>query len=195
SMMVMMALFSVYIGFIMPAALGVYWIANSGLAIVQDSILNKHYTKILDKEDEERRERMRQREEELAKKRLETEKLREAGATERNKNTSKKKIQTAQKVQNEERLAAERAKEKERRRAALGMTNDPPASQVGNRRYARGRAYVADRFTNPEGAEEATKAAAALSDIDEEVDAEFSAATENSTEDTAADTNSSNEEA
>ena len=189
TMMLFMPLFSVYIGFVMPAALGVYWIANSVLAIIQDTILNKYYGKILDKEDEERRERMRQREAELEKKRLETEKLREAGATERNKNTSKKKIQSAQKVQNEERLATERAKEKELRRAELGLSDNTPDSQVGNRRYARGRAYVQDRYTNPEGAEEATKVATALSDIDEAVDSEYAENAEVNTEVSGADEN------
>jgi len=174
SMMLMMPLFSVYIGFVMPAALGIYWIANSVLAIIQDSILNRYYGNILDKEDEERRARMRAREEELNKKHLETEKLKELGATERNTNTSKKKIQSAQKTQNEERLAAERAQEKARRRAELGLSDGTPDSQVGTRRYARGRAYVSDRYVNPEGAEEATNAASALSDIDESVDSEKS---------------------
>ncbi len=172
SMMLMMPLFSVYIGFVMPAALGIYWIANSVLAIVQDSILNRYYGNILDKEDAERRERMRAREAELNKKHLETEKLKELGATERNENTSKKKLQSAQKTQNEERLAAERAQEKARRRAELGLTDGTPDSQVGTRRYARGRAYVTDRYVNPEGADEATKAASALSDIDESIDSE-----------------------
>ena len=44
---------------------------------------------------------------------------------------------------------------------------------MGNRRYARGRAYVPDRFTNPEAAEAATLAAAEESEgnlsIDESV--------------------------
>ena len=175
SMMLMMPLVSLYIGFVMPAALGVYWIANSVLAIIQDFILNRHYTKILDAEDAERRERMRLRETELEKKRLETEKNRELGATERNKNTSKKKLQTAEKTQNDERLAAVRAEEKARRRAELGLSDETSASQVGTRRYARGRAYVPDRFTAPEKAEQATRDAAALSDIDEQVESEFSA--------------------
>jgi len=173
SMMYMMPLVSVYIGFVMPAALGIYWIAQSAFAIIQDAILNRYYGKILDKEDAERRERMNAREAEIERKRLETEKLKELGTTERNKNTSKKKIQANQKAQNDERLAAERAEEKAARRAALGLTDETPDSQVGNRRYARGRAYVVDRFTNPEGAEEATKAAAELSAIDEEVDSEY----------------------
>ncbi len=175
SMMLMMPLVSLYIGFIMPAALGVYWIANSGLAIIQDFVLNRHYTKILDAEDAERRERLRLRETELEKKRLETERNRELGATERNRNTSKKKLQTAEKAQNDERLAAVRAEEKARRRAELGLSDAPAASQVGTRRYARGRAYVPDRFTDPEKAEQATQDAAALSEIDEQVESEFPA--------------------
>lgn len=166
SMLYMMPLVSVYIGFVMPAALGIYWIAQNVFAIIQDVILNRHFNKLLDKEDAERKERMRAREAELEKKRLETEKLREQGATERNRNTSKKKLQANQKAQNEERLAAERAEEKERRRAQLGITDETPASQVGNRKYARGRAYVSDRFTNPEAAEEATRAAAERSALD-----------------------------
>ncbi|PKM72516.1 MAG: hypothetical protein CVU91_09005 [Firmicutes bacterium HGW-Firmicutes-16] len=179
TMMYMMPLMSVYIGFVAPAALGIYWIAQSALATVQDAILNKHYGKMLDKEDAERNERYRAREAELEKKRLETEKLKELGATERNKNTSKKKLQATQKAQSEERLASERAQEKAERRAALGLSNETPASQVGNRKYARGRAYVDDRFINPEGAEEATKAAAEFSAIDEEVDSEFAENTTN----------------
>ena len=164
-MMLMMPLVSLYICFIMPAALGVYWIANSLLAIIQDFFLNRHYNKILDAEDAERRERMNAREAEIERKRLETEKLRAEGATERNKNTSKKKLQTAEKVQNEERLAAERAEEKARRRREEGLPeDDTPDSQVGTRRYARGRAYVADRFTNPDSAQ----TAAADSDVQPE---------------------------
>ncbi len=178
SMMYMMPLVSVYIGFVMPAALGIYWIAQSAFAIVQDAILNKHYNKILDAEDAERRERLRAREVELEKKRLETERLREQGATERNKNTSKKKIQAGQKAQNEERLAAGRAEEKAKRRAELGLTDETPDSQVGSRKYARGRAYVADRFSNPEGAEEATRVAVERTAAEETLESEFAEQTE-----------------
>lgn len=175
-MMLMMPLVSLYICFIMPAALGVYWIANSLFAMIQDLILNKHYNKLLDAEDAERRARLNAKEAEIEKKRLETERLRAEGATERNKNTSKKKLQAAEKSQNDERLAAERAEEKAKRRAAMGLpASAEPASQVGTRRYARGRAFVEDRFTNPEGADEATRSAAAASDIDAQVDAEYDA--------------------
>lgn len=181
SMLYMMPLVSVYIGFVMPAALGIYWIAQNVFSIIQDVILNRHYNKLLDKEDAERKERMRTREAELERKRQETERLREQGATERSRNTSKKKLQASQKAQNEERLAAERAEEKERRRAQLGIAGETSASQVGNRKYARGRAYVPDRFTNPEAAEEATEAAARRSafdgeDFSEQTDSEMNSA-------------------
>lgn len=173
SMNLMMPLMSVFIGFAYPAAMGVYWLMSSLLAMIQDVILNKHYGKILDAEDAERNARRRAQEEEMERKRLETERLRALGETERNKNTSKKKLQTVEKVKEEERLAKERAEEKAARRAALGITKETPESQVGTRKYARGRAYVSDRYTNPEGADEATRDAAALADIDEEVDKEF----------------------
>lgn len=145
-MMLFMPFISLYIGFVMPAALGIYWIAGSALGIIQDSILNRHYGKILDAEDEDRRKRMYAREEELERKHLETEKLREIGATERNKNTSKKKLQAVEKAQQEERLAAEKA----RRKAELGIEENNNVAQVGNRKFARGRAYNADRFDSGE---------------------------------------------
>ena len=57
------------------------------------------------------------------------------------------------------------------RRERLGVIEtEKPASQVGNRRYARGRAYVPDRFENPENAEEATLAAAAASEGQDSID-------------------------
>ncbi len=157
SMNMIMPLMSIFICFTMPAALGVYWIFNSVLGMAQDYLLNRHFNKILDAEDAERRERMRAREEELESKRLETERLRAEGATERNKNTSKKKLQTAEKTQNEERVAAEKAAEKAERKAALGISDDTPASQVGTRKFARGRAYVEERFEVGSGEEPAVE--------------------------------------
>ena len=106
--------------------------------------------------------------------RIETERLRAEGKTEQNANTSKKKIQQNEKQRLAERSAAIAKEERAARREMRGIKEpEKPASQVGNRRYARGRAYVPDRFTNPEGAEEATLAAAAESEgnlsIDESV--------------------------
>ena len=182
SMTLMMPLISLWICFTMPAALGVYWIANSVLALIQDLILGKHYKKIMDAEDAEWKERERLREAELERKRAETERLRAEGKTTINPNTSKKKLQAAERTRKEELAAAERAAERAARRAALGLTDDTPESQVGRRRYARGRAYVSDRYTNPEEAAAATEAAAAASAADDtpivEDEIEVSAAVE-----------------
>ena len=160
-MNLMMPLVSLYICFIMPAALGIYWIFTSLLGIIQDVILNKVYGKQMEAEKAEREARQRAREAEFERKRQETERLRAEGKTQENTNTSKKKQQARQRAEMDELRAAAVRGEKAAKRAAMGIEEDKiPDSQVGNRRYARGRAYVADRFTNPEGAEEATAAAA-----------------------------------
>ena len=169
-----MPLVSIWICFTMPAALGVYWIANSVFALVQDLILGKHYKKIMDAEDAEWKERQRLREAELERKRAETERLRAEGNTTINPNTSKKKLQAAERTRKEELAAAERAAERAARRAAQGLTDEVPESQVGKRRYARGRAYVGDRYTNPEAKdapiaeEENVTEVSAVSSIEEE---------------------------
>lgn len=171
SMTLMMPLMSVWFGFIMPAALGIYWILNSVIGIVRDVVLTKIYNKKMDEEDAERLAARSARETELENKRLETERLRAANATEQNRNTSKKKMQAAQKQKDDERRAAADKVERAARRERLGISDpEKPASQVGSRRYARGRAFVEDRFDNPEGAEAATLAAAAESEFGEAID-------------------------
>lgn len=183
TMNLMMPLMSIWICFVMPAAMGIYWIANSVFGMVRDFILTKVYKRKLDEEDAERQAMRSAREKELEEKRLETERLRAEGKTEKNANTSKKKIQANEKQKQDERKAALDKADRAARRERLGIKEEEkPASQVGNRRYARGRAYVPDRFTNPENAEAATLAAAAASEgeapIDESVEEIVSAPVE-----------------
>ena len=175
SMNLMMPLMSIWICFIMPAAMGIYWIANSIFGVVRDYILTKIFKKQLDIEDAERKAARDAREWEIERQHEETERLRAEGKTEKNVNTSKKKIQANEKQKSDERKAALERADRAARRERLGVKEvEKPASQVGNRRYARGRAYVPDRFTNPENAEEATAAAALASEdaapIDETVE-------------------------
>ncbi len=174
TMNLMMPLISLWIGFSMPAALGMYWIFTSALAIVQELVLNKHYGKLIAAEAAERNARQRAREAEFERKRAETERLRAEGLTKENTNTSKRKQQARAKAESDELRAAAIREERAAKRAAMGLPpeEEKPASQVGNRRYARGRAYVEDRFTNPETAAEATAAAAAASEADEALAAE-----------------------
>ena len=174
SMNLMMPIMSLWFCFIMPAAMGVYWIGNSIFGMARDFILTKIYKKKLDIEDAERNAARQKREQEMEERRIETERLRAEGKSEQNANTSKKKIQQNEKQRLAERSAAIAKEERAARREMRGIKEpEKPASQVGNRRYARGRAYVPDRFTNPEGAEAATLAAAEESEgnvsIDESV--------------------------
>ena len=175
SMNIMMPLMSIWICFVMPAAMGVYWIANSVFGIIRDYSLTKIYKKKLDEEDKERAARRAERERELEERRLETERLKAEGKTEVNTNTSKKKLQAQEKQKSDERNAALDKADRAARRERLGIAEtEKPASQVGNRRYARGRAYDPDRFANPaavsaETAAENQTAAAAESTETEDV--------------------------
>ena len=92
---------------------------------------------------------MKAKEQEIEAKHQETERLRAEGKTTANTSTSKKKQQAYEKQQQAERVAAIEREERAARRERLGIKdNEVPASQVGNRRYARGRAYGPDRFKN-----------------------------------------------
>ena len=144
----MMPLMSIWICFIMPAALGIYWIANSVLGMGRDYLLTKIFKAQLDKEDADKIAARSAREKELAEKHAKTEKLKAEGKTEVNTNTSKKKLQQQNKQSNEERRKAAERAEREERRARLGIEIEKNDSQVGDRRFARGRAYEADRFKN-----------------------------------------------
>ena len=131
--------------------------------------------KQLDKEDAERIAAKSAREREIELKRLETERLKAEGKTEKNVNTSKKKIQANEKQKSDERKAALDKAERAARRERLGIKDyEIPASQVGNRRYARGRAYKEDRFALTEVTEPveaaATLAAAAESEFGASID-------------------------
>jgi len=171
TMNMVMPLTSIWICFVMPAAMGIYWIANSVFGMARDYVLTKMYRKQLDIEDAEREAQRSEREKELEAKRLETERLKAEGKTEINTNTSKKKLQASEKQEQKERKAALDRADRAARRERLGIKEqEKPASQVGNRRYARGRAYVPDRFTSPETAAEATAAAALESENAEAID-------------------------
>ena len=140
TMLLMMPLMSLWIGFVMPGALGLYWIATSVFQIIQDYILTKIFNKQLDAEDADRNARLKAKADEIERKREETKRLREEGATTANPNTSKRKVQ-----KNEKQKALEEANKWENANRPKKAGEDEP-SRVGDRPYARGRAYMAERF-------------------------------------------------
>ena len=130
SMMYMMHLMSVYIAFIMPAALGVYWIAQSVFSLIQEAILNKTFSAKLSEEEEARfqaRQADRQR------------RMEEARVQEQQRKQEEQKKKTLR----EKQQAAQAAKAV---KAAKAATSTTEAGRVGDRPYARGRAYKADRY-------------------------------------------------
>ncbi len=130
SMMYMMPLFSVYIAFVMPAALGVYWIAQSVFSLIQEAILNKTLSAKMEAEEEARfQARQADRQKRMEEARIQE---RQRQQDEQKKQTLREKQQAAQ--------AAKAAK------AAKAATSTTEAGRVGDRPYARGRAYKADRY-------------------------------------------------
>lgn len=148
----MMPLMSVWFGFIMPLGLSIYWIAQSVFGIIQDFFLTKHYKKVYDAEDEVKRQKAAERAEAEAEKERIRAAKRAANPNGIVENTSKKKQQQREK---QEREAA--AKEYEdKKRAEQGLPEEDSANPGGeeNRPYARGRAYMADRYKNRDDQEE-----------------------------------------
>ncbi|MDR3209938.1 MAG: membrane protein insertase YidC [Oscillospiraceae bacterium] len=141
SMMIMFSAMSVVFGFSMPAALSVYWIAGSLVTLGQDVWLYKRYTKILDVEDAEKNRIRAQKQAELERKHGETEKLKAENARVESASLSKKRQQNLEKQERQQKQA-----EWERKNAPSKQEGDEEPSRVGNRKYARGRAYDPDRY-------------------------------------------------
>ena len=130
TMMYTMPLMTVYFAFVMPAALGVYWIAQSVFSFIQEVIMTKFFNKKIEEEEAARYEALqadRQRRIEEGK-RLQEER----------KNQETKKM-TLREKQN----AAQAAKVEKAKKAASSTTE---AGRVGDRPYARGRAYKENRY-------------------------------------------------
>ena len=130
SMMYMMPLFSVYIAFIMPAALGVYWIAQSVFSLIQEAILNKTFSAKLSEEEEARFQ---------------------ARQADRQRRMEEARVQEQQRKQEEQKKKTLREKQQDAQaakavKAAKAATSTTEAGRVGDRPYARGRAYKADRY-------------------------------------------------
>lgn len=128
--MMFMPLFSVYIAFTMPAALGLYWIAQSAFSAVQEFLMGRFFNKKLEEEENARYE-ARQAE---RKKKMEDAKLLQ----------EKQRQQAAQKQTLKEKQKA--ARDAKAAKAAKAGTATTEAGRVGERPYARGRAYKPDRY-------------------------------------------------
>ena len=145
SMLYMGPIMSLWIGFIMPAALSIYWIAQGVFSSLQEAVLTKIFRKGFDEEDAVKQEAALQRAiEEAEKERIRAQRRAENpdGITE---NTSKKK----QRLQQREGAAAAAREYAARQRAAQGLApeeEDLPLSGIADRPFCKGRAYKPDRY-------------------------------------------------
>ena len=122
TMNLMMPLMSLYFCFIMPAAMGVYWIVNTVLTTLQEFLLGKFYTKKLNEEEDA---------------------LAAARAAARAARMEEAKLRAA-----EQREQGERKKVQPKRDETREPTTE--AGRVDDRPYAKGRSYQADRYDDKE---------------------------------------------
>ena len=137
TMMLMMPLMSLWIGFSMPAAISIYWIAQAVFGAVQDYFLTKHYRKVYDEEDAVKQEIAAKRRAEEAEKERQRALRREQNPDGITDNVSKKKIR-----QQEKEAAEKAAKAYEARKNPVQESEEKkPLSGDPERPYSRGRAY------------------------------------------------------
>ena len=119
--MYMMPLMTLWMGYILPSALCIYWIANSAFSLIQEVTLNKYFNKILDREETEKEKAARE------KRYAKYQRQKELMAQQQLANGGKK-------PQNQQ---GKKKPSGDKKKSAGGNEND----RVGQRPYARGRAY------------------------------------------------------
>lgn len=124
TMMIISPLISLWIGFMYPAGLCVYWIINNLLSIIQEIVSGKMLKKDYERAAAARAEQERLEKEEEKRKKREAAERRAKAAEEAKNNKGKKK-------------PAPKAEKKDR-------TTD--AGRIGMRPYARGRCYDPERY-------------------------------------------------
>ena len=148
SMMLMMPLMSLWIGFTVSAGLSVYWFIGGVVRTIQDVILTNRYRKIYDAEDAVKLQRKMELDAiEAEKERIRAER-RAANPEGQTQNTSKKKLQKAEAAK----LAAEKAAAAREYNARRGIVEEEEApkndalSGIPERPWCKGRAYDPNRY-------------------------------------------------
>ena len=122
TMMLIMPLMTLWIGYSLPAALSLYWLAQSVFSAIQDLILNKAYIK-----------KIREAEEARARAITEDRKARQEEARQRQ-------IQQQQEAKERQRERSRQIQEA-KKKGGQKKASTTEAGRVGDRPYARGRAY------------------------------------------------------
>ena len=127
AMIYMMPLMPVWMGYILPAALCVYWIANAAFSCLQELFLNKHFNKLLDREETDKERQKRE--------------------------ARYAKMQAARENYNNQLANAKGDKKpqpqpKKKKPAEQRSASTTEAGRVGGRPYARGRAYQEGHYND-----------------------------------------------
>ncbi len=148
TMMYIMPIMSLVIGFSMPAAMSLYWLAQGLIGTAIDMALTKHYRKIYDEEDASKfRAALEEEERQMEKERIRAER-RAANPDGITQNTSKKKLQQNKQKEQEAAKAAAAKEYAEKKGISFEETEKKaPLSGVESRPNCKGRAYKADRYS------------------------------------------------
>ena len=151
TMMYIMPLMSLWIGFTIPGAMSVYWLAQGLLGMFVDMALTKHYRKKYDAEDASKlRLAMEEEERQMEKERIRAER-RAANPDGITHNTSKKKLQEKKRREQEAEKAAAAREYAEKKGITFEEEKENlPLSGVKDRPFCKGRAYDPDRYTKTE---------------------------------------------
>ena len=125
TMMLLMPLMTLWMGYILPAALCVYWIANSAFSLIQELTLNRYFNKILDREETEKEREKRERRYEKMK------------AAQQNYDRQRAEMSGGKKPQN---------KGGQKKKSGQKQAGTNENGRVGQRPYARGRSYSEDHY-------------------------------------------------
>ena len=147
TMLMMMPLMTLWIGFTVSAGLSLYWFIGGLVRMISDPIMTKHYRKIYDEEDAARLKRAMELEAiEEEKERIRAER-RAANPDGQTQNTSKKKLQKQQQLEAEAAKAAA-AKEYAAKRGIVEEEEEGSdcMSGIPSRPYCKGRNYDPNRY-------------------------------------------------
>ncbi len=126
TMMYMMPLLTIWMGYSFPAALMIYWIANALFSTLQELVLNKKFNEILDREETEK-EREKKEKRYARYEQQKAAMQQRSGAAVSQPQGSKKKQQ----------------QRKEQQRKGQATTEN---GKIGGRPYARGRSFSEDHY-------------------------------------------------
>ena len=122
-MMYLMPLMTLWMGYILPAALCVYWIANTAFSVIQEQVLNKRFNAILDREETDKEKA--KREARAAKMMASRERM----------------LQQQQQMEKDKSKSGNHNKKGQPAKKAEKKASTNENGRVGQRPYARGRSY------------------------------------------------------